>query len=166
MSEQNKAAARRAFEEAWNAGRLEVADELTTAGAVNHDPQDPNPGLRGPENQRQTISRNRQAFPDTHMTVEHQLAEGDFVVTRRRATGTHRGELIGLAPTGRGVEVTGITIDGFKGAKIAESRTNWATLGLMQQIGAAPVRGSAGEKIGIQLQRLAARRQRKKAGIT
>ncbi len=165
MSEQNKAAARRAFDEAWNAGRLEVVDEITTVDAVNHDPQDPNPELRGPASQRQTISMYRQAFPDTHMTVEHQIAEGDLVVTRWRATGTHRGELMGLAPTGRAVEVTGITIDRFEGAKIAESWTNWDTLGLMQQIGAAPERGTAGEKIGIQLQRLAARRQRKKAGI-
>jgi steroid delta-isomerase-like uncharacterized protein len=165
MSEENKTTARRAFEEGWNEGRLEVADEISTPDAVNHDAQDPFPELRGPESPKRLISMYREAFPDTHMTVEQQIAEGDFVVTRWRATGTHRGELMGLAPTGKQVEVTGITIDRFEGGKIAESWTNWDTLGLMQQIGAAPARGSAGEKIGVQVQRLFARRERKKTGI-
>jgi steroid delta-isomerase-like uncharacterized protein len=165
MPEENKAVARRFFVEAWNQRRLEALDEIVAPDAVQHDPQDPFPDARGPQAARQLVSLYQSAFPDTAMTIDAQAAEGDLVTTRWTARGTHRGELMGLAPTGRSVTVTGITIDRIADGRIAESWTNWDTLGLMQQIGASPARGSIGEKVGIQTQRLLARWQRRKGGV-
>ena len=80
----------------------------------------------------------RSAFPDTQMTVEDSIAEGDNVVTRCTARGTHQGELLGISPSGNRVEVTGISIDRIEGGKFVESWSNYDTLGMMQQIGAVP----------------------------
>jgi steroid delta-isomerase-like uncharacterized protein len=106
----------------------------------------------------------RAAFPDLQFTVEDIIDQDDRVVIRWSSRGTHQGELMGLAPTGKIVTVTGISIDRFADGKVAESWTNWDVLGLMRQLGAAPPPGSVGEKVGIQLQRLTARRSRQKAG--
>ena len=81
----------------------------------------------------------RSAFPDLVMTVDQSFAEGDLVATRWTARGTHEGELFGIAATGKQATVTGITIDRYEDGLIAESWTNWDTLGLLQQLGAVPV---------------------------
>lgn len=160
----NQAASRRFFEEAFSQGKLEVLDEIASPDYQDHDPQNPFAETRGPQGARDLISMYRKAFPDVKMTVEEVIAEGDNVVVRWSARGTHSGELMGMAPTGKQVEVSGITIDRYVDGKSVEGWTNWDTLGLMQQIGAAPARGSVGEKVGIQVQRLTARRFRRKAG--
>ena len=83
----------------------------------------------------------RTAFPDLHFTVEDQIAEGDMVANRVTARGTHQGEFMGIAPTGKQVTVTGITIDRIAGDKLEESWASWDFLGLMQQLGAIPEPG-------------------------
>ena len=81
----------------------------------------------------------RQAFPDLQTTIEDQVAEGDKVVTRFTARGTHQGETEAFGPpTGNRVEVTGITVEQFADGKIAEDWTNFDALGLMQQLGLIP----------------------------
>jgi steroid delta-isomerase-like uncharacterized protein len=165
MSDTNVAASRRIVEEAFNQGNLATIDELTAADFVNHDPSDPTEA-HGPEGAKAFITAYRTAFPDLHITIEDTIADGDQVVFRWTSRGTHRGDLMGLAPTGKQVEVTGISIDRYEGDKIAESWSNWDTLGLMRQLGAAPAPGSLGEKVGLQLQHLTARRQRSKAGVS
>ena len=137
MSAEHEAAVRRFFEELWNEGRLEVADELIAPDAVNHDPAMPEEA-RGPEGARQQVSMYRAAFPDTRMTILDLFSSGDRVVTRWRAEGTHEGELMGLAPTGAKVTVEGIAIDRFEGGKVVESWNHWDNLGLLQQLGAIP----------------------------
>jgi steroid delta-isomerase-like uncharacterized protein len=92
----------------------------------------------GYEAYREEISAYRAAFPDLRYTVEDQLAEGDLVASRWTVRGTHRGELMGIAPTGKEIGLTGITIQRFANGKIAEEWWNWDTLGLMQQLGAIP----------------------------
>ena len=84
----------------------------------------------------------RGAFPDLHMTIEDVIEQRDRVVIRWTGRGTHTGELNGLAPTDRTVEVTGITIQRIAGGRVAEAWSNWDTLGLLQQIGASPLRGA------------------------
>lgn len=158
--ETNKLVVRRFFDEVWNEGRFDVLDELIAPDAADHDPQSPFPELRGPEMVRRTVSMYRSAFPDTHMRVEAMIADGDLVATRWTATGTHEGELMGLAPTRRRVELTGMSFDRFDGGRVVETWTNWDTLGLMRQLGAAPEPGSMGEKVGITMQRFMARRSR------
>lgn len=164
MSEQNIAISRRGFEEAFNQGKLEVADEIIAEGAVNHDPADPEESV-GPAGFKSQIELYRTAFPDLKFTIEDVIADGDMVVIRWTSSGTHKGELMGLAPTNKVATSAGISIDKIADGKIVESWNNWDTLGLMRQLGAAPPPGSVGEKVGIQLQRLAARRQRQKAGV-
>ena len=137
MSEENKALARRFLEEAFNKGNLGVADEIVASDYVLHDPAIPEE-VSGPEGVKQFVQMYRSAFPDTQITVEEQIAEGDEVVTRWTGWGTHQGELMGIPPSGNQVEVPGITISRISGGKIAEDWTNYDTLGLMQQIGAVP----------------------------
>jgi len=137
MSATNKALARRLLEEAFNAGRLDVTEELVASDYVGHDPSLPEE-VRGPAGVKELIAGYRAAFPDIRVTFEDQIAEGDLVVTRWRATGTHEGELMGIPATGKQATVTGITIDRIADDLIVESWHNWDTLGLMQQLGAIP----------------------------
>jgi steroid delta-isomerase-like uncharacterized protein len=135
MTEENKRIARRAIEEIYNAGKLEVVDELLAPDCVSYDVAMPEP-LRGPDALKQQAQGYRSAFPDLRLTIDQQLAEGDSVCTRWTARGTHRGELFGIAATNREATTTGITIDKLRDGRIVESRTNWDALGLMQQLGA------------------------------
>jgi steroid delta-isomerase-like uncharacterized protein len=137
MSEENKEKARRFLQEALNEGNLDVVDEIVAPDYVLHDPAIPDE-IRGPEGIKGFVQMYRSAYPDTDITVEDQIAEGDDVVTRWTARGTHQGELMGIPPSGNRVEVTGITIDRFSGGKFAESWTSYDALGMMQQIGAVP----------------------------
>lgn len=133
MSEANKAVSRRLTEEAFNQGKYGVIDELVAPTFVNHDPATGD--TKGPQGTRELIEGFRSAFPDIEIRIEEQVAEGDLVVTRWTGTGTHKGELMGVAPTGKGTTVTGVTIDKIKDGKIVESWNNWDTLGLMRQLG-------------------------------
>jgi steroid delta-isomerase-like uncharacterized protein len=155
---------RRLIEESFNNGNLALIDQLVAPDAIDHDPAMPARlrGLRGPEVQRQNVQMYRAAFPDVKITVDDVIAAGDKVVVRWHAEGTHRGELEGLAPTGARASVTGIFIDQWKDGKIVESWGEWDNLGMARQLGAAPPEGSAGEKLGMAVQRLVARRMRKK----
>jgi steroid delta-isomerase-like uncharacterized protein len=164
MSEANLAASRRVIEDGFNKDNLSVVDEVCAPDAVNHDPAMPE-DARGTEALKQQISMYRTAFPDLEITIEDTIVADDKVVLRWTSRGTHRGELMGLAPTGTHASVAGMSIDRFADGKFAESWNNWDTLGLMRQLGAAPIPGSIGEKVGIQLQHLTARRQRHKAGV-
>ena len=139
MSEQNKAIARRGYKEIWSKGDLAVVDEIYAPNVVLHDPSAP--GVQGHEGIKQLVTMNRTAFPDLHFTIEDQIAEGDKVVTRWMAGGTHQGEFNGIPATGRKGSVTGITISRIAGGKIVEENTNWDTLGLLQQLGVIPPMG-------------------------
>lgn len=142
MTEANKAIARRVVEDIFNAGRLEVADEIVTPDFVGHDPASPEP-ITGPEGLRRQAEGYRTAFPDVRLTIEDEIAEGDRVVTRWSARGTHEGELFGIPATGKQATVTGITIDRIDDGRIVETWTNWDTLGLLQQLGAIPAMAEA-----------------------
>jgi steroid delta-isomerase-like uncharacterized protein len=139
MPEENKAIVRRSFEEVWNQGKLVAADEIYDASFVAH-------GLGvelppGPEGFKQFVSVYRSAFPDLHFTIEDQFAEGDRVVVRWTARGTHKGELMGIPATGKPVVVTGIDIYHIHSGKAVESWANWDALGMMQQLGVIPPMG-------------------------
>ncbi len=133
--EQMKTNDRRLYEEAWNQGNMSVVDDLIAPNYVGHDPLSP---IHGPEGFKQYIEMIRSAFPDAHMTIEEQIAEGDKLVTRWTATGTHRGPLMGIPPTEKHVTVTGIVIGRYENGKVVESWGNWDTLGMLQQLGVVP----------------------------
>jgi steroid delta-isomerase-like uncharacterized protein len=142
MIETNKAISRRVVDELFNEGRLEAADEVVTGDFVGHDPASPEP-IVGPEGLKRNADGYRTAFPDVRLTIDDQIAEGDRVVTRWTARGTHQAELFGIPATGRQSTVTGMTIDRIVDGRIAESWTNWDTLGLLQQLGALPALAQA-----------------------
>ena len=77
------------------------------------------------------------------MTVEELFAEGETVVARWSCRGTHKGELNGIAPTGKQISITGISIARFAGGKMVEGWVNWDALGLMQQLATVPEVGKA-----------------------
>jgi steroid delta-isomerase-like uncharacterized protein len=136
MSEENKAILRRVTDEVFSQGNLDLVGELFAADYVLHDPGIPGGELRGPEDFKQRwVSMFRTAFPDLQLRVEDQVAEGDKVVTRYVGRGTHRGELMGIAPTGMEVSVGGIIISRVSGGRIEEEWNNFDALGMMQQLG-------------------------------
>ncbi len=133
---ENKAISRRADEELFNRGNVDVADELFAPDFVYHDPAGGE--LRGPESVKGYAAMLRAAFPDLHQTVEDQIAEGDKVAYRWTARGTHEGELMGIAPTGKRVEFTGIAVARLADGRIEEIWENYDALGMMQQLGVVP----------------------------
>lgn len=149
--------------DAFNSGEVAAADELLDPQAISHDPATPAAmqSLRGPEAFRRVVSMYRTGFPDLRMVVDDVVADGDKVVLRWHTEGTHRGELQGLAPTGKRGSVTGISIDQWREGKLVETWTQWDNLGLARQLGAAPPEGSVGERLGLGIQHIAARRMRK-----
>jgi len=145
LSETNKTVSRRFFEEVWNKGDLAVINEIITKDHVNSGPGTI-PGLpNGPEGSKQFVTVYRNAFPDVHFTIDDQIAEGDKVVTRWSAEGTHKGELAGLPATGKFSTVTGISVNRLVNGKIAESWGIFDEFGMMQQLGAIPMPELAGK---------------------
>ena len=135
MSEQNKALVRRAVDEIWNRGNFAVLDELVASDFVVHMPPD---DIHGPEGVQQFFTMLRNAFPDIHFTVEDQVAEGDKVVTRWTARGTHTGEFQGIPPTGKQSRLEGIDLDRIANSKAVECWSNMNELDLLQQLGVLP----------------------------
>ena len=134
MSEENKAIVRREIEEVFSAqGDLDVAYEIFAPEYVGH-PED----VRGPEGAKEMARMYRNAFPDVQLSIEDQVAEGDKVVTRWIGSGTHQGEMMGIAPTGNQVRVDGMTISRIEDGKIVEEWDIYDALGMMQQLGAIP----------------------------
>jgi steroid delta-isomerase-like uncharacterized protein len=129
----NKAISRRRFEELWNGGNLDALSELATEDVVFRD-RDMGEH-RGHEATRTFVTMYRHAFPDLRFTIEEQIAEGDKVVTRWTARGSHRGELMGIPPTEKSATVSGMTLDRITDGRIAESIGSWDALGMMQQLG-------------------------------
>jgi len=85
----------------------------------------------------------RGAFPDFHLTIEDQIAEGNKVITRVTFRGTHQGDYRGIAPTGKQIKYSGIAIDRIVDGKVVEMWHVADTCGMLQQIGvtAAPPKG-------------------------
>ena len=137
-TEENRAVALRELEELYNqGGNLDAAEEIYTPDFVGHEPAVGD--IRGVEGAKQFAASMRQAFPDLSCTVEDQVAEGDKVVTRWSARGTHQGETEDLGPaTGNRMEITGISIERFSDGKVAESWDNYDAMGMMQQLGLVP----------------------------
>jgi steroid delta-isomerase-like uncharacterized protein len=136
MSEENKALARREVEEIFTQGKLDVAEEIYTSDFVDHDLVLPRE-MHGPEEMKEYVGMYRSAFPDLKVTLEDQVAEGDKVVNRWTAQGTHLGEYMGIAPTGKEVRFAGMHISHItQEGKIAENWEVYDLMGLMRQIGA------------------------------
>jgi steroid delta-isomerase-like uncharacterized protein len=137
--EENKALVRRWFAET-DRGNLGIVEELCAPDYVDHNP--PLPGMpAGNQGVRQANVALREAFPDTIHVIEDQIAEGDKVVTRLRGRGTFRGEILGLPPNGKVIEIAGISVHRVVGGKLVEHWAQADLLGFLQQLGAIPPLG-------------------------
>jgi steroid delta-isomerase-like uncharacterized protein len=136
-TEENKKISWRLQEEVFGQGKLESVDELLAPDYVSHAPGEPELS-RGPEDIKEVVRGYHSAFPDINFAVEKQVAEGDMVVTRWIARGTHRGEFMGFPPSGRRIAVSGMSMDRISGGRIVENWNNWEALEMMRQIGAIP----------------------------
>ena len=137
-TEENKAVVRRELEDLYNkGGNLDAAEEIYSPDFVGRDPTTGD--IRGVEGAKQFAATMRSAFPDLTCIVEDQVAEGDKVVTRWSARGTHQGETEDLGPaTGNRMEITGVSIERFSDGMVAESWDHYDALGMMQQLGLVP----------------------------
>lgn len=135
MLEENKATARRIFEEIETQGNLNAADEVFSSDFVGHMPTG---DTHGPASMKQFVISLRTGFPDLRSTVEDQVAEGDHVMTRFRARGTHQGEFMGIPASGNQMDISGIIVSRFANGKIVEQWGIPDLLSLMQQIDAVP----------------------------
>jgi steroid delta-isomerase-like uncharacterized protein len=134
-AEENKTIARRLLEEPWT--NMDAVDELVDERYIGYDPSLPEP-LRGPQGFKENVSMFRAAYSDGRITVDDQVAEGDKVASRWTGRGTHDGELMGIAPTGKQVTVPGVTVSRLENSRVVEEWTNWDTLGMLRQLGAVP----------------------------
>jgi predicted ester cyclase len=124
VSERNKATVRRLIAEVFNAGRLDVIDELYAAELA--------------AGARRWIAPFRASFPDVHMEVVELIAEGDKVVGRFRCSATHLGEWLGHAPTGRRFErVDEVSIFRFRDGRIVHAWSLEDSLSRLRQLGLA-----------------------------
>jgi steroid delta-isomerase-like uncharacterized protein len=137
-AEENIGLLRREVEELYNhTGNLDAVEEIFAPNYVSHEPTSGE--TRGIEGARQFAATFRQAFPDLQCTIEDMVAEGDKVVMRFRSSGTHQGETEAFGPpTGKRMEMTGVTIKRVSEGKIVEAWTNFDAMGMMQQLGLVP----------------------------
>ena len=144
MSEaENKTIALRFNEDVWGRGDEAALEELLAPDFVDHDAL---PGQSPDrEGHRQILAEFHSAFPDLHVTTEDVVAEGDKVVSRWTARGTHQGDLLGIAPTGNGVTIKGIDVLRIAGGRIVERWAQSNDLELMQQLGVVPAPGQSDE---------------------
>lgn len=129
----HKALVRQLVEEGVNQGRLAVVDALLAP--TNRVPL---PDGGDPRTVKELLDQYRRAVPDAQWTIEDQIAEGDTVVTRFTARGTHQGPLWGLPATGKRVEMQGVLISRCRGEAIVAQWGQANLLGLLQQLGVMP----------------------------
>ena len=140
MSWENKIVVRRVYEEVWNKRKLEIADEVISPSHALHDPTVSGSQI-GPEAYKQQVIRFTTAFPDLRFAIDDIVSEEDKLVVSWTISGTHKGEFMGIAPTDTKITFTGITINHIAHGKILDSDISWDALGLMRQLGHAPLLG-------------------------
>jgi predicted ester cyclase len=145
MSEENRAVWRRFVEKVLNQGNLSAIDDLIAADYVGHGSDGVD--TIGPEGVRGFIRLFHTAFPDVHYTLEDQIAAGDKVLNRATIRGTHRGEFMGVAPTGRPVVVQAVAIARIADGKVVEEWLHFDRWHLMEQLGVVPPFGQAGRLV-------------------
>ncbi|MDT4938903.1 MAG: hypothetical protein QOG80_2574 [Pseudonocardiales bacterium] len=134
---QNKHLVDAFIQELFTNGDLEAVDRYLDPGFVNHDA--PFPGApEGREGMRLAASTYRRALPDWHSDIEQLIAEGDIVVETFTASGTHRGELLGVPGTGKTITLRGINVFRIAGDRIVERWGTLDQLGVLQQLGLVP----------------------------
>jgi predicted ester cyclase len=137
VQEKNLAIARQVFANVCNSSDIasahqEIDKYFARDFTLNRTPPGIAPTIAGTKRWKVKVV---EAFPDYHTEIEDEFADGDKVVIRWRSSGTHLGEFQGVAPTGRKINVSGITISRYADGKIAESWFGFDTQDLMRQLG-------------------------------
>jgi steroid delta-isomerase-like uncharacterized protein len=141
MSQENVAVVRRMVEDHWNGRNPGLVSELFAPNVVIDTPDGPLTGHAGVLGLLQTYET---AFPDFRNSIEALLDAGDQVILQYRFTGTHRGPLAGIPPSGRQVNTgPGIAIIRVEGGKISKGQFVWDKYALLQQMGVLPMTGAA-----------------------
>jgi predicted ester cyclase len=139
-AEENKALARRLYEEVISQGNLSAVDDLVSPDFVEYNVLPVPPGR---ESFKHFVTMLHTAFADLAFTIEDLVGEGDKVVVRGIVRGIHRGVFRGIAPTGKPVHWTAIHILRVRDGKFTERWVEVDMLGLLQQLGAMPALGTA-----------------------
>jgi steroid delta-isomerase-like uncharacterized protein len=135
VSEQNKATIRRAYE-LINTGNLDAFSEVMSNDIVDHNAAPGQPaGIQGI---RQTIGMFRAAFPDFHVKADDMLTDGNKVMARLTATGTHKGQFMGIPPTGKAFKMEGMEIFRVANGKVVDRWGVLDQMGMMTQLGLIP----------------------------
>lgn len=133
--EENKAAIRRLIEEVWNKGNLAIIPEYVDASFVFHGPV---MELKGIEGYEQMITMLRTAFPDLHMVLEDMVAEDDKMAIRYSLSGTFKGNLGNITPTGKQVNLTGAIFFRFSNGKEVDALEFIDQLDMYKKLGVSP----------------------------
>jgi steroid delta-isomerase-like uncharacterized protein len=141
-AEENRRLAQRFFDEVMNGMDATAAEEILAPEFATHHPNFP--VARGPEGVLGVLNMLRSAIPDLQYAVQDTIADDATVAVRWLASGTHRGDFMGIQPTGNPVSVSGIDIFHVRAGRIVEGWVNSDILGLMQQFGVIPPLGSSG----------------------
>jgi steroid delta-isomerase-like uncharacterized protein len=128
----NKDKCRRMFQDVWSAGKIEFVEELL---AADYQGTIPLVGQVDRASLRATVGAFRRAFPDLRFEVRDLIAEGDKVAIRWTATGTSKGEFMGMPASNRRTTVNGFTLSEFKGGKIANDHTEYDEVSFLQSLG-------------------------------
>ncbi len=135
-SQRNATLMRRFYDEVFNSGDMAAADKFIAANFVDYTPFPGQPGTR--EGLKNGYPQMRAAFPDLHFTVNDVIVQGDKIVARWTAQGTHQGDFMGIAPTGKAVQMHGVDIVQIAGGK-AVAHWGYGDESIwMQQIAPAP----------------------------
>ena len=137
--EANKAIARR-FAQVWAPGNFAIVDELASPDLIVSYPVPPEP-IHGPEAFKAFLAQFYAGLPDASVSIDEEIAEADKVAVRWTVRGAHKGELLGILPTNRLVELAGMTFYRIAKGKVVEERGIGNTVGLLQQLGAFPSPG-------------------------
>ena len=130
---------------AYNAGNLDIIDEIMTPDLITHIPTPPGGMIvEGRAGLKQSLAGIRAALPDQHETLDDLIADGDRVAWRWTLHGHNRGPLGPIPPTGRPVRITGIEIWRFADGQVVELWNEVDVLGFMQQLGLIPTPEMAG----------------------
>ena len=133
LEEENQAIVRRYLEEAWIKRNLNILDELMAPNYARYLPGQDTPLDR--EGQKRRIAAFHAAMPDMDFLIEDLFAGGDRVGFRVKIRGTHTGTFLGVAPTGKQIEVTAIDIARLENGKIVDHWGEMDMAGLMRQLG-------------------------------
>lgn len=134
MSVSPEEVVRRLYKEFWNERNLQVVDQLVSQSHALNSPHIFGPTV-GPAAYKKQLTAFVTAFPDLRFIIEQTICEKDKIAVSWTLTGTHKGEFLGIRPTGKKLAVAGVTIHQVADGKILDSQAIWDAISLFRQVG-------------------------------